>query len=285
MGGNSTEKEDEVSYWSRAYNIGYNILDFITWKSLSKKARISELEEDIKKRDSEASRLRRLIDSSTESQVTLSRRIMSIEGNHRKERLKWAKRNGLLEVSNERLEERLGNTYKELKEVRVAYERVKEIIAANDGLEGAMLELEEFHKKVGLEVPNAEKNALELIRRQRAFVKRAYEEVEQARRGNVLGGAYVKKVEKRVMFVLDEKNRVEAMSKAAVDIIGEEVTGKSVDYVSNSLGIMMRYVAPTYEEEFNATVGSIGDSKDVRLNVSFERYFGQHIGAIVVVEP
>jgi hypothetical protein len=272
MGGSSNKKESELTIWNRVYNIGYGVLDFVSIGALSSRdTRISKLERDLA--------------SSAEREVTRANRVVSINAAHEIEKRDWAKKVGLVEAENERLEFKLGGAYKELKEVRAAYERVQEIIAVNDGIEGAMLELEEFHRRSGLYVPNAEKNALDLIRRQRAFVRMAYEEVEEARRGNVLGRTHVKMEKKEVMFVLDEKHRVEAMSKAAIKLVGEDVTGKSVDYVSSTLGIMLGYVAPTYEEEFSATLGSVGDSKDVRVNVGVERYFGQHIGASVVVEP
>ncbi len=286
MGGSSSEKESGKSFFYRAYDIGYRFLDFVTLGSLSKSAQISRLEGFIKY-------------FGEEKRILLGR-VQSLRIAHEKEERKWAKRIGRVEAENKGLglrlaeavneivglEGRLAKTQGDLALVQERYTRAKAIIDANEELEGALADLEEFHMSMGIANPNAGKNALDVIRRQRAFVRMAYEKVEEAERGNVLGRSYTKHLkDDRVVFVLDEKHRIEAMSPAAKRLVGKDITGKEVTYVSSTLGMMLGYTAPTYEGEFSAILGSVGDSKDVRVKVNLERYYDQHIGAFVVVEP
>jgi len=293
MGGNITEKESEASFLDRVYVAGYRVLDFVLRGALSQ-------------RDSRISELEGYVSGLSEEKIRLEGRVIRLNNAHRREKKEWAKRTGRIAAENNRLYSRLNkaNTeisrleervaeaegtlvlaQKELSEVKDAYARAQAIIDTNPELEGAMADFEKYCARLGIEGAKFGKNALNMIRRMKSFIKIAYEKAEEARRENVLGRAYVRLSDKRALFVLDEKNRVEAMSPAAEKMVGRDVTGKDAGYISNWLGLTVGYVAPTYEEGFNVTVSSIGDSKDVRLNVNLERYFGQYIGAFVVVEP
>lgn len=297
MGGNSDVKEDELSFWDRFYgklkSAGYVVLDFLSGGYVSK------LEKDVS--------------YLTKSNKTNANRVMSLNVAHERKKREWEKRIGTEAAKNEGLVFRLSDAHKELAEqnetiselegkvaeaegtlvlaqnelaeVKDAYSRVQAIIDANPELEGAMADLEELYKKLSIENPDTRKNALGIIRRQRALVRIAYEKVEETERKGVLGRAYVKLADKRAIFVLDEKNRVEAMSPAAQKLIGSDITGKDAGYVVSRLGLMINHVAPTYEGDFSVTIDSVGSLKNARINVNLERYYYTHIGSFVIVEP
>jgi PAS domain-containing protein len=279
MGGSSRKRRENRSFRDKFFSVGHSFFDLLSGGYIS--------------------RLRKRLAESAERERTLSGRVMNLNLAHKEEAREWEKRVGRAEARNERLdlalvkagseiaglEGKLAETQGELALVQERYARAQAIIDANPELEGAMTDLEEYFAKIGVKGEKFGKNALNLIRRMKTFVKMAYEKVEEARRGNVLGRAYVKLADKKAVFVLDEKHRIEAMSSAAESLVGKDVTGKEVAYVSSTLSRVLGYVAPTYEEEFSATLGSVGDSRDVRADVKFERYYGQHIGAFVVIGP
>jgi hypothetical protein len=292
MGGSTDKKEETSLIQSKLYSAGYKILDFLSKGALSKReARISGLEEDVSE--------------SEEKNTALANRIVVICNNQRKERVEWARRVGLREKEIEDLYFTLGERNKEiqglegklaeaqgiltlaqneLSEVKDAYARVQAIVDANLELEGAMADFEKYYARWNIKGAEFGKNALNMIRRMKAFVRIAYEKAEEEKQKNALGRAYVKLEKKKAVLVLDEKRRIEAMSPVAEKMFGEDLTGKDVGYVSNWLGLTIGYVAPTYEEGFHV-ITSVGNLEDVRVDVDLERYDGQHIGSYVVVEP
>jgi PAS domain-containing protein len=287
MGGNISKKGSEVDSWTRLKSIGYRFLDVLSCGYISK------LERDLA--------------DSTQREINLGNRIVSLTAAHKKDRAKWERRIGMKEAENKRLVSRLDDanqtigelegklvetqgelvlTHNQYEEAKEAYEKVKAIIDANEESEGAIKDLEEFYTKLGVTGAKVGKNALHVIRRQKAFVRQAYEKVKEAEeraketeRKGILGRAYVRLAGRKAIFVLDEKHRIEAMSPAAEKLVGKDLTGKNASYIASGLDMMIGYVAPTYEVEFSA------DTKNLRVNISIERYFGQHIGSIAVVQP
>ncbi|MBW2981798.1 hypothetical protein KY343_02855 [Candidatus Woesearchaeota archaeon] len=318
MGGNSA-LESIIALLKRCYdgitnvcNSANNILN----KYVLSQRYISKLEKDIEKKDSEAARLRRLIQNSTKNEIASSERMISIERGYKEERFELATKVTDAEAENERLEvesdkrnqtiagleEKLASTQGDLTFAQTELGELKkdhkktcdELTEVKQGIEyywsnahqqfqKAIKGLRTFYEKAGMEVDEETlaKSVGGIMQRMKEALKEAnmrLDEAEVIKKNGILADALMDLDETKPIVVLGINNIVEAASISVESLFDKRYVGEYADSIYDGLAVMISYAAETHEEGFDFKL------RDKIAKVRIRRVNNHYIGAILTFE-